>query len=394
MYYNKIDTDKILDHNNRLVEIIGDYVQLTKKNDSKWVGQCPGCSSPKGLEVNPTKCVYKCFRCDVGGNSAVTFLMKSENKTYIQALEIINRKFSVVAEVQEKPTKKLPVKVQEKKGTDYCARMLAESGLTAKDVEAPIISITETTTTTAKHIFRSGTIAANGEIDNAGDDMVIEYYDIEGNPCMYEEIIKKKPTGKKKVFFRVRYQFPEEHCDKDGKPAKYKSPYGSGTFLYIPQKIREMYRKGETLDRLFLQEGEKKAEKACKHGVMSVGLSGIHNIAQKGKLPEDLIKIIQKLEVKEVVLLFDADWNDLSHNIKISDSVEQRPRTFFYAAKNFKEYMYTLKIRKIYVEIYIVHKNQLCFVRHFRPKESITFNILRFARNIQRWNHLRECVAN
>jgi len=355
MYYNKIDTDKILEHNNRLVDVIGDFVQLTKKSESKYVGQCPGCSSPKGLEINTAKCIYKCFRCDVGGNSAVTFLMKSENKTYIQALEHINRKFSVVAEVDEKPTKKLPKKIAEKKSSTYCARMLEESGLTAMDVEAPIISITENKTTTAKPIFSSGTIAPNGEVDPNGDDMVIEYYDIEGNPCMYDEIIKKKPTGKRKVFFRVRFQFPEEHCDKDGKPAKYKSPYGSGTFLYIPQKIREMYRKGEKLKCLFLQEGEKKAEKACKHGVMSVGLSGIHNIAQKGKLPEDLIKIIQKLEVEEVVLLFDADWNDLSHHIKTSDSVEQRPRTFFYAAKNFKEYMYTLKIRKIYVEIYIGH---------------------------------------
>ncbi|MBP1678085.1 MAG: putative primase, partial [Bacteroidetes bacterium] len=65
--------------------------------------------------------------------------------------------------------------------------------------------------------------------------------------------------------------------------------------------------------------------------------------------------IIQKLGVKEVIFIFDSDYNELSNHIKINDSVDKRPRNFYYAAKSFKEYMYTLKIRDIYVEIYIGH---------------------------------------
>jgi len=354
--YKDFEKDRILDScNNRLVDVIGDFITITKKKENQYVCDCPGCSKPNGLEINPSKQVFKCFRCDVAGKTAVSFLMKQQNKSYLESLEYLNRKFSIVDEPVEKVVKKVSVKVTEKKTSTYCHTMLLQSGLTADDVKAPIISITDTHTTTANSIFRSGTMDAKGEATTNGDDVIIEYYDLEGNPCMYDEVIKGKPTGKRKVFFRVRYQFPDEHLDRDGKPVKYRSPYGSGTFLYIPEKIRELYRTGQKLpeNRLFLQEGEKKAEKACKHGIMSVGLSGIHNIAAKGKLPEDLIKIIQKLEVKEVVLIFDADWNELSHNIKITDSVEKRPRTFYYAAKNYKEYMYSLKNRGIYVETYI-----------------------------------------
>ena len=51
----------------------------------------------------------------------------------------------------------------------------------------------------------------------------------------------------------------------------------------------------------------------------------------------------------------DSDWNDLSHNIKINDDVRKRPQCFFYAAKNFRDYMATLKNRDLYVECYVGH---------------------------------------
>ena len=48
---------------------------------------------------------------------------------------------------------------------------------------------------------------------------------------------------------------------------KYRTPYGAPAFIYYPQKIRELYQKQVPIKRLFIQEGEKKAEKATKHGI-------------------------------------------------------------------------------------------------------------------------------
>lgn len=109
------------------------------------------------------------------------------------------------------------------------------------------------------------------------------------------------------------------------------------------------------MKRLFIQEGEKKAEKACKHGMYSLAISGIQNIACGGRLPEDLIRIIEKCHVQEVFFIMDSDWNDLSTNIRINDQVEKRPRNFYYAARNFRDYMGSLRNRELYVEIYVGH---------------------------------------
>ncbi len=357
MYYNEHDKKKILDQtNDKIVEVISDFVSLTPKGN-KYLGDCPNCGKERGLEINPQKKIFKCFKCgEVAGNNAVSFLMKAQNKTFPESLEYLQHKFSVVVDSPE-PVKSKKT-VNKKKSSSYCEQMLRESGLTQQDVQAKVFVQDTNKTVLTSNVFKAGTVDNFFRIVD-GNDVIIEYYDLEGAPVKYEtKDNKRKPTGLYKEFFRIRYQFPDEHKDSSGKPCKYKSPFGSGNFIYIPEKIRELYRSGNKIERLFLQEGEKKAEKACKHGIYSVGLAGINNIAMDGRLPEDLIKIIQKLGVKQVILLFDSDWNDISKEIKINDSVDKRPRNFFYAARNFKDYMRALKNREIYVDIYVGHVNK------------------------------------
>ncbi|PID95376.1 MAG: hypothetical protein CSA94_01935, partial [Bacteroidetes bacterium] len=114
------------------------------------------------------------------------------------------------------------------------------------------------------------------------------------------------------------------------------------------------YQKRTKIPRLFVQEGEKKAEKACKHDIPSVAISGIQNLGRNGKLHEDLITLIEVCEVQELALVFDADWNDLSSNITLKKSADLRPRNFFWSARNFKEYCIQLKnSRNIYIDFYI-----------------------------------------
>lgn len=357
------DAKKILDiSESKLVDVIGEFVTLHKAGSVSYKGDCPLCHATNKFEVNPAKGVFKCFACnELKGKSPVHFLMSAERMAYPEALIHLAKHIGYILP-DEKPKVVAPVKkksASSKKEDSFCARMLAASGLTENDVMATVYKKDEAKTVFKLKTFRRGTINSRGEIDNTGDDAIIEYYDLDGIPVMYDVIdSRKRPTGRRKEYCRVRWQFPEDHPDKDGKPSKYKTPYGGGTHIYIPEKLRAIYKEGQAFDLLMIQEGEKKAEKACKHGLMSVAISGIQNIGQQGRLPEDLIRIIQKCQVKEVCFLLDSDWNDISSNIRINDQVEKRPRNFFYAVRNYKDYCRSLKNRQIYVEIYFGHVNK------------------------------------
>jgi uncharacterized protein YciU (UPF0263 family) len=359
MYISDTDKQRILDaSSSKLVEVISEFSPLHKSGVS-FVGKCPNCDEERGLNVTPGKSIFKCFKCNgLSGKTPVDYLMKGQNMTFPQALEYLAQKCHIIID-DKKPASKPEVKVSKKgkepdeEAKSYCRRMLAESGLTPKDVIAHIFKQNDNSTVAIGPTFHRGTIDQFGNIDSKGDDVIIEYYNLDGFPITYAQKDRKgKETGKIKEYFRVRWQFPDEHKDKEGKPYKYKSPVGSGTYIYIPEVIRAMFKAGTLIERLYIQEGEKKAEKACKHGIPSIAISGIQNLGINGRVPEDLIRIIQTCGVKEVCFLLDADWNDLSTELRVNDQVEKRPRNFFYAVKNYKEYMRSLKNREIYVEIY------------------------------------------
>lgn len=369
-YIPEETTQKILDiSKDRLFDVINNYIPL-KKTGASFSGRCPKCQAENKFSFHPGKGIYTCHICGgIKGNDAVGFVMQHENKSYLDALRslasilniFIDDTPKVVKSTIQKGKKGKKVKPDEvPKVKSFCQRMLLESGLEASDLSFNTLRTSKNKTVTDAPVFRPGTLYYN-EI-RAGDDVIIEYYDLEGLPVKYDLLdAHGKHTGKMKEYCRVRFQFPEEHQDKKGNSIKYMSPKGSGTFIYIPHKIREAYRTGQKIERLFVQEGEKKAEKACKHGIHSVGISGIQNLAKNGRIPEDLIRLIQKCEVKEIILLFDSDWNDISTNIKFNDNLEKRPRNFYTAAKNFRDYIRALKNRDISLEVYIgnVKKNEL-----------------------------------
>lgn len=344
----------------KLLEVIGNSIQLTPTSRTKktYIGQCPVCKSEKGLLVTPDKQMFGCKDCrNCSGKYPLDFLYRQGipyHECLRQLAEILNIVIvePTVNNNSKRKTGKNNTSAPAKK--NFLKEFLSGSGLTAKDVEIKVRTKDENRTVIQSPVFRSGTMDYSGNIDKTVDDVVIEYYDLEGAPVMYEVKDKRKKLEKKE-YARVRYQFPQEHTDKNGRPIKYRTPAGAGTALYIPQKIRELYTNGTKIDRIFIQEGEKKAEKACKHGIHSVGISGIQNFAYQGQVPPDLVKLIQKCEIREIVLLFDSDWNDISSTIGINDDAMQRPRNFLYAARNFKKYVETLRNRNIYLDIYIGH---------------------------------------
>lgn len=90
---------RILDASD-IVEVVSDFVSL-KRRGANWVGLCPFHSdrSPS-FYVSKSKGLCKCFSCGEGG-SAVNFIMKHEQLSYIEALKYLARKYNI--EVEERP---------------------------------------------------------------------------------------------------------------------------------------------------------------------------------------------------------------------------------------------------------------------------------------------------
>lgn len=365
MFYNDDEIRRINEASDgKLIDVVEGYQSL-RRFGVGYTCDCPRCGGKQKLSFNPAKQVFKCFGCnEVKGNGPLSYLMSVEGMSYPEALDCLVEKFNVILDQRPVIPKKKPVKMKKSskaaKGIDtdsFCARMLAESGLTFEDVTANVYKTEDTRSIFQQRTFRPGTVDERGVITSKGDDVIIEYYDLEGLPVTYTRKFtnKRNTDTDKKEYYRIRWQYPDAHLDKEGKPYKYKSPAGSGTPIYIPERMRALYKAKTQIPRLYIQEGEKKAEKACKHGIPSIAVSGIQNLGLKGALPEDLVTIITTCGVKEVAFVFDSDWDDISANIRINDRVEKRPQCFFYAARNFKEYMRALKNRNIYVEIFVGH---------------------------------------
>jgi DNA primase len=335
-----------------LRDVISDFTELKKDGTSGLKGKCPLCNHETGLKVNVSKKIFKCFKCDFSGNNSITYLMKGQSKSYPEALEYLARKLNIFFE-EPKPNTTPPLANKNKRSESYCQKALAEVGLTFEDVSAYVKSDDKSIGELKKPAFLPGTLDQYGRIVD-GDDIIIYYYDLDGKPITYQ----KKNSNKDEQFFRVRWQNPSQHLDKDGNPFKYKSPAGGGTHIYIPEKIRKAYKKQQPIKTLFIQEGEKKAEKCCKHGIMSVGISGIHCIASNNSLPHEFQMIIQACQVQNVCFIVDSDWDEISSNMRFGDDASKRPRTFFRAAVNYKSYFRTFYNQNINIEILFGYLNK------------------------------------
>lgn len=346
-----------------LVQVVKDFAEGMRREGTSIMFTCPKCGSHR-LSVTPGKMIFKCFSCnEISGKSAMNFLMgPAVGKSLPEAIEYIANCYGEAVVYEEPVHQARPAaqtskkKAAETSGKSFCSQMLESSGLAKEDVTARVKMDKEQEGLQTVCTFQKGGLDERYNLDTSIDDMVIRYYDLDGNPCTFTPVIKgKNGTQVEREYFRVRFQYPDAHKDKTGKSMKYRSPVGSPVFIYYPERIREIYRKKEQLPVLYIQEGEKKAEKACKHGIMSVAVSGIQNIGYKGKLPADLVKLIRECQVKEVVFLLDSDLNDITKTLREDDPVERRPMGFYNAVRSYKEYMVSLKNQNIELEIYYGH---------------------------------------
>lgn len=165
--------------------------------------------------------------------------------------------------------------------------------------------------------------------DSEGN-IIIHYLSLEGTVEVFES--GRHRTEKP---YTVKRLHPE---NLSGKDFKYKAPGGTSTRLYFPPSIVDAFLAGKKLETLFITEGQFKAFAGHLNGLPCVGAFGISGWKRAGenKAKEDLLRLIEKCEVEELVLLMDADLFQTKYVDKDTD-MTQRLWTFHNAARSFKE---------------------------------------------------------
>ncbi len=319
--------------------------------------ECPFCGKPK-FNVSRKKGFNsaKCWVCGEGFSgpiAAVAYYSGINIDTdFLHALEETARQGGIVITPQERQREQSIEAAVKSNKSSFLRQQLEGSGLSEADVMA---SIVEGGQELFRSPFRKGKVNEAFIPDETGDEMLIYYYDLTGRPMMFTQ----KGSSKPRQYVRVRWSNPALHRDKSGKEMKYQTPAGASCRVYIPEKIRRLYKSRTHIDTLFLQEGEKKAEKACKHGMLSIGIQGINNFgSQQEGLLQDIQDLAKVCSISNIVLVMDSDWNDLHREIIVGDSADKRPNSFSKAVIKYRQYMKTFNIIGLSVNIWWGHVNE------------------------------------
>lgn len=85
--YSREIIDEVISRND-IVDVISRHVSL-KKSGSSYQGLCPFHSEKSpSFSVSPTRQLYHCFGCGVGGN-VITFVMEYEHCTFLEAVNVL-----------------------------------------------------------------------------------------------------------------------------------------------------------------------------------------------------------------------------------------------------------------------------------------------------------------
>ncbi len=152
------------------------------------------------------------------------------------------------------------------------------------------------------------------------------------------QLIQHKAEGSRwsKNFSIIRLKEP---VVKGNDVMKYRLPKGGGTYPFFPPQLVDKFERKQPIKTLFLVEGYFKAFKAAMCGVDIIGLSSITHMKDKdkGKLHEDILRLMLSCNVERMVWLTDGDCLDITQK-ELTDGIDlyKRPRGFFQSIQTFK----------------------------------------------------------
>jgi len=176
---------------------------------------------------------------------------------------------------------------------------LERSGLDSKDFKKMGLVVCDVTT--ASSVLNSSFCE---------DGYVLPYFDVNG-----------KQTES------IRFRFLKELLGKNKKPTKYSQPKGTEPRLYFSPNIKWQKILNDVDTPLIFTEGEKKAYKACKEGIPTIGLGGVWSFKSK-KLQKELIDDFNHIVLKDrtIILCFD---NDSRSNEEVMKALRAFAKTLY-----------------------------------------------------------------
>lgn len=304
----RISNEQIIDIRNRvnIVDVISEYVPLTQKGKN-YFGICPFHDDHNpSMSVDPSKQIFKCFVCGVGGN-VFSFIMEYEHLSFIESVKKIADKLNIpvdIGPITKKNDSHLSryYDVYELIFKFYQNNLKTNSGKIALDYlskrginDEIIKEFGIGLSTTGNRAYK--TLSASGYDDKTIDDSGLcssndkGYYDVFNNRIMFPIW---NPEGKV-VGFSGRIYNTEDS-------AKYvnskESPiFKKGQLLYNYHKVKEHVRKE---GYVIIVEGQM--------DVIGLYKAGIKNaIATLGTaMTKDQAHLIKKLS-PNVILMFDGD---------------------------------------------------------------------------------------
>ena len=113
----------------------------------------------------------------------------------------------------------------------------------------------------------------------------------------------------------VRFRFLEDLIGKNDKVVRYSQPKGTGVKIYFPPCVNWKKIAKDTTITICITEGEKKAYKASKMGIPTIGLGGVNSYISKETkgLVEDFLEI--RLRGRKILVCYD---NDLHSNEEVN----------------------------------------------------------------------------
>ena len=86
---------------NDIVDVVSEYVRLTKRSGANRFGLCPFHSEKTpSFSVSPDKQIYHCFGCGKGGG-VINFIMEVENLSFPEAVEFLAKRVGMTMPEQE-----------------------------------------------------------------------------------------------------------------------------------------------------------------------------------------------------------------------------------------------------------------------------------------------------
>lgn len=183
---------------------------------------------------------------------------------------------------------------------------------------------------------------------NAQGDILIPYFTLEGQPDTYK---KTDNPGNPMV---VQYRVVRKREVKDDKD-KYNNPAGQPLRIYHTPSIIHKYREGEAIETLYLIEGQFKALAGWGVGLDIVGLSGKIGWKIKGekRLHNDILDIIDRCQVRNLVLLLDADTRMVKQKyVEEGRDLSARFWDFLNTVKAFQESTRTVNVHPYFAQVH------------------------------------------